>query len=116
MLQLKSRIKKMENDFFGGDAGKYRELCFCFNLTRISDEDLCEVALSRLEGRPCDPETERRIYARIPPDAPRHLIDQARTMATEFAEAELAEIDIKTVFQEMIDYRDKCRRAIRYRL
>ena len=106
MSDIKRRLDRIEDTFFGFDSERYRNLCWQYNLItgKIRGSDLCEEALALLERRELDPEIEKRMYAPIPSDAPKHFVERAkREMLSEHAPPDYSDEDLK----EMHEYLTK---------
>jgi hypothetical protein len=110
MSNIKARLERIENSLFGVGADQYRQLCLCFNLKQLSDEDLNELELSSLERRPCDPGVERRAYAPIPPDTPQYFIDKAKALMSRPVDIDGEDIDREKAYQEALEFRDELKR------
>jgi len=117
MGSLKGRLDRIETALEDKTGERYRNLCFHYNLHLCDDLDLCEAALSIFEGRPMDPETEKRLYAPIPPDAPKHLIEQARRWRDTPAKfSDKTEEDWEQEYKELLEHKRKCIEAREWRL
>ena len=98
MSDIKRRLDRIEDTFFAFNPERYRKLCWQYNLItgKIRSSDLCEEALAILERRELDPEIEKRIYAPIPSDAPKHFIERAkREISSEHAPLDYSDEDLK---------------------
>ncbi|GEM_PF-3480376 len=117
MGYLKNRLDRIETALEDKTGEQYRQLCFHYNLHFCDDLDLCEAALSIYEQRPMDPETEKRLYAPIPPDAPKHLIEQARRWRdTTVVPPDKTEEEWEQEYRELLEYKRKYEEARKCRL
>jgi len=78
---IKQRLKRIEDYYFGGDADDYRGTCFSFNLRRVGSLVMNEALILLLENKELPPILADRLYAPIPEGTQRHLIDEARNRA-----------------------------------
>jgi len=77
---IKKRIERINTALFGIDAQRYHELCHCYNILMVSNDDLWEGIIAPLKGREINPEVQNRFNRPIPPDAMPALIERARRM------------------------------------
>jgi hypothetical protein len=99
MRDITKRLARLEEDILGKNADQYRKICFSYNLTSASDEDLIEYSKSILENRECNPEVIKRLYASIPTDAPSHLVSKARVMCNC---QDIPDLDLEHIYKEIL--------------
>jgi hypothetical protein len=101
MTDFKKRVDRIENILEATEGDKYREICLSYNLMFLSDEDLQELIEAIYGRRPINPETEKRAYAPIPPDAPAHLIKEAEAKA--LMHFEVSDEDLKGIMDKYLE-------------
>jgi len=74
---IKQRLKRIEDYYFGGSADDYREICFNYNLRRVGDLVLNETIIALIEGGEYPPILADKLYAPIPRGTPKHIIEEA---------------------------------------
>ena len=111
---MEGRLRRLEKALLDNDSEYYRMLCFEYNLKRVDPEDLCECALAIIDRRDMDPETAKRIYAPIPPDAPAALVEEAKRGVLSPPPQFDSDRSIEQIRQEFIDYRERCREAKKF--
>jgi len=94
---INKRIERINTALFGIDAKRYHELCHCYNVLIVSNDDLWEGIIAPLEGREINPEVQNRFNRPIPPDAMPAMIERARRMMNSHTDSFSTDVLVKLV-------------------